>query len=152
MSDEKQDKPAFTVVDRRTAGRDVPDEAPQQPGAAATDEAAAKTEAAKPEPGKPEAAKAEAEKKAPRAAPPPIDFTTFLVSLASTAMVQLGVEPDPVSGKAEPDPVLARQTIDILGMLREKTRGNLTDDETRLYDALLYDLRMRYVQVAGRGA
>jgi len=132
------DGEGFKVTDRRRAGRGEPD-APA--GKESTSEAAGAGEAPKPS--------AAAESETVREVPP-IDFATFLLSLASTALIHLGVNPDPVGGKTEIDPVLARQTIDILGMLREKTRGNLSDDEQHFFDALLYDLRMRYVEIAGR--
>ena len=60
----------------------------------------------------------------------------------------MGLAPDPASGhKAEPDPLLARQTIDALEMLRAKTRGNLDADEEKLFDSLIYELRMRFVEI-----
>ena len=78
---------------------------------------------------------------------PQIDFATFVLSLSTTALCQLGLVPDPLSGKLlEPDRVLARQTIDTLEMLRTKTRGNLDDDERRLLDTLLYELRLKFVE------
>ena len=76
-----------------------------------------------------------------------IDFPTFVLSLATSAQVHLGSIPNPVSGKTEKDLVLAKQTIDIIGILQEKTKGNLSDEEARLMEHLLYDLRMRYVEV-----
>ena len=78
-------------------------------------------------------------------APREIDFTTFCVSLASSAFVHLGDIPHPESQKAEPNLVLAKQTIDLLGMLQAKTRGNLTGEEEKLLEHLLADLRLRYV-------
>lgn len=83
---------------------------------------------------------------------PPIDFTTFLLSLASTAVIQMGAAPDPTTGEVSKNIVLARETIDLLGMLREKTRGNLTDEEQQFFDALLYDLRMRFLEASRGGA
>jgi len=81
--------------------------------------------------------------------PRAIDFGTFLISLGSSALIHLGEAPDPVSGeKAAPNLPLAQQSIDILAMLEEKTRGNLGADEARFLDQLLFDLRMRYVQIA----
>ena len=77
---------------------------------------------------------------------PPVDFSTFLLSLASTAFIHLGKAPQPESGKLETNLVLARQGIEMLTMLREKTRGNLAEEESKLLEALLYDLRMHYVQ------
>ena len=76
---------------------------------------------------------------------PPIDFVTFCVSLGSSAFVHLGDAPHPDGGEILPNLVLAQQTIDIIGMLQEKTRGNLTEDEARFLEHLLADLRLRYV-------
>ncbi|MAG31788.1 MAG: hypothetical protein CL908_12945 [Deltaproteobacteria bacterium] len=78
---------------------------------------------------------------------PRVDFSTFVLSLGTTALYQLGVVPDLESGKAgEADPLVAQQTIDTLEMLREKTCGNLDDEERNLIDSLLYELRMRFVE------
>ncbi len=81
------------------------------------------------------------------AALPKMDFTTFCLSLASSAMMHLGLVPYPETGKAEKQLPLAKQTIDILAMLEEKTRGNLSPEEATLLGAVLYDLRMRYVEL-----
>ncbi|HVE87872.1 MAG TPA: DUF1844 domain-containing protein [Myxococcales bacterium] len=80
----------------------------------------------------------------------PIDFTTFLMGLASTALIHLGATPHPETGEKKQDLVLARQSLDLLSMLREKTRGNLTPPEERLFDGLLTDLRLRFVEAARR--
>jgi hypothetical protein len=82
---------------------------------------------------------------------PAIDFATFVLSLSHSALVHLGDAPDPSVGTVAADPLLARQTIDLLQLLQEKTAGNLTGEEERLLDQILYDLRMRYVEVT-RGA
>jgi hypothetical protein len=76
---------------------------------------------------------------------PQIDFYTFALSLGSSAIVHLGDAPNPETSKLEVNLLLAKQTVDILGMLEEKTRGNLTADEQQLLEHLLYDLRIRYV-------
>ncbi len=78
---------------------------------------------------------------------PNIDFSTFVLSLSHSALMHLGEAPNPETGKTEQSPALARQTIDLIGMLEEKTRGNLTGDEERLLEQILYDLRMRYVEL-----
>jgi hypothetical protein len=75
-----------------------------------------------------------------------IDFTTFCISLGTSAFVHLGEVPHPETGKAEANLALAKQTIDILGMLQAKTRGNLTPEEEKTLERLLLDLRLRYVQ------
>ncbi|GAO05304.1 DUF1844 domain-containing protein [Anaeromyxobacter sp. PSR-1] len=78
--------------------------------------------------------------------PAPIDFYTFVLSLGSSAFVHLGDAPHPETGElAEANLLLAKQTIDILSMLAEKTKGNLTDEEARFLENLLTDLRLRYV-------
>jgi hypothetical protein len=76
---------------------------------------------------------------------PQIDFGVFVMSLASSALVHLGEVAHPERGAVESNLPLAKQTIDILGMLREKTRGNLTKEEGELLENLLLDLRMKYV-------
>jgi hypothetical protein len=76
---------------------------------------------------------------------PELDFGTFVMSLASSALVHLGEIAHPEAEGARANLPLAKQTIDILGMLREKTRGNLSKEEAELLDNLLYDLRMKYV-------
>jgi hypothetical protein len=79
---------------------------------------------------------------------PKVDFSTFVLSLGTTALYQLGVMSNPASGEvADPDPLIAQQTIDTLEMLRDKTRGNLNDEECKLIDSLLYELRMRFVEL-----
>jgi hypothetical protein len=78
-----------------------------------------------------------------------ISFAAFVLSLAHTAAVHFGDIPDPVSGQAnEPHLAAAHQMIDILSLLEEKTRGNLTAEERQLLDQLLYELRMRFVEAS----
>jgi|WetSurSiteA1Bulk_404760.scaffolds.fasta_scaffold388402_1 hypothetical protein len=77
---------------------------------------------------------------------PKINFTTFVLSLNSSALVNLGFETDPLSGRKSTSLPIAKQTIDILAMLEEKTRGNLSDDEKRLMTHILYELRLLYVK------
>jgi len=81
-------------------------------------------------------------------ADPVVGFTAFVLSLSEAALQQLGCSGGP--GKAEPTPDLrlAQQTIDLLAMLQEKTRGNLTPIEEKLLGSILYDLRMRFVECA----
>lgn len=94
---------------------------------------------------------AEADPKA--GAPTPISFGTFVLSLSTSALVHLGEAPSPeTGGKIPPNLPLARQTIDILEMIEEKTRGNLDAEEKGLLEAILHDLRMRYVRAReGKG-
>lgn len=78
---------------------------------------------------------------------PNLDFSTFVLSIIGTAYVHLGDAPSP-EGHPDKDLMLARHDIDLLGLLQEKTRGNLTGDEERLLDSALYDLRMRFIEVS----
>lgn len=80
---------------------------------------------------------------------PEVNFSTFILSLASSALVQLGEVPDPQSGRVERDITLARHSIDILDMLRSKTEKCLDNDERELLNGILYELRMKYVIICG---
>lgn len=115
------DKPPFKVTDRRAEpGEPEPAHERDADDARAEDEAAAGP------------------------ADTSVDFVSFVVGLATSALAHLGDKPAP--DEPPPDLALARQTIDILGMLEQKTKGNLTGDEERILSHLLYDLRIRYVE------
>jgi len=81
-----------------------------------------------------------------------LSFTAFVLSLASSAAIHFGDIPDPMSGQTS-DPNLegASQMIEILALLEEKTRGNLTAEERQVIEQVLFELRMRYVEAAGSG-
>lgn len=80
---------------------------------------------------------------------PEIDFNSFIFSLSTSALIQLGEIEDPFTQKIAKNLPLAKQTIDLIGMLKEKTKGNLTTQEERVIENILYDLRMRYIKSAG---
>ncbi len=82
--------------------------------------------------------------------PPEVTFGTLCLSLHTQALFHMGLLRSPEGEVPPPNPPLARYTIDILHMLREKTRGNLTEDETQLVNGLLYELQMRFVQVSSK--
>jgi hypothetical protein len=94
-------------------------------------------------------AAAEADRNAQASTFPEVTFSSFIFSLSSSAFVGLGAIPDPNTGKVEKNLPLVKQTIDLLGVLRDKTRNNLTQEEETLFDHLLYDLRMSYVREVG---
>jgi len=82
----------------------------------------------------------------------PLSFTAFVLSLATTAAIHFGDLPDPVSGqRSEPNLDGAAQMIEILALLDQKTRGNLTAEERQMLEQVLYELRLRFVGVAGDG-
>ena len=133
MAEEKEDK-SFTVKDKRSF----------------TPEGELKEEATKEEPQR--EAKEEAQKEEAQPTPlPEINFTSFILSLSTSALLHFGEITDPISNKKERNLPLAKQTIDLLGMLREKTKGNLSKEEEDLLDNLLYNLRMKYVEEAKKG-
>src|SRR3982751_4594705 len=78
--------------------------------------------------------------------PPEMTFSTFVIGLTTQALMHLGEIADPMQQQSGPDLPAAKQMIDLLGILREKTKGNLDDAETQLLDSMLYDLRLRYVE------
>jgi len=81
---------------------------------------------------------------------PSLSFTAFVLSLASTAAIHFGDLPDPVSGeRAQPNLDGAAQMIEILTLLEQKTRGNLTPEERQVLEQILYELRMRFVEATG---
>jgi hypothetical protein len=78
---------------------------------------------------------------------PQLSFTAFVLSLASTAAIHFGDLPDPMSGEpVEPNLAGASQMIEILTLLEQKTRGNLTAEERQVLEQVLYELRMRFVE------
>ncbi len=80
---------------------------------------------------------------------PEINFINFIFSLSTSVLIQLGEIQDPFTQKQSKNLPLAKQTIDLIGMFKEKTKGNLTADEEKFIDNILFDLRMKYVKVAG---
>jgi hypothetical protein len=77
---------------------------------------------------------------------PNIDFATFVVSLSHSALMHLGHAPHPETQCVETHLPLAKQTIDLLALLEQKTKGNLTGEEERLLGQVLYELRMKYLE------
>ncbi len=144
MAEESDTEKGFKVHDKRR----FTDEGEARERPEGEDEAAGRDEPAAAD--RPDAAP-EAPQEPPREASarqelPPIDFSTFIMSLSTQALMQLGEIGDPATGKVERDVAVAKQTIDIIGMLGEKSRGNLDETEERLVQEILYNLRMRYVE------
>lgn len=77
---------------------------------------------------------------------PEVSFTAFVISLSSSVLYHLGEIKDPATGMTGKDLPIAKQTIDTLKMLQEKTMGNLDDEEAEMIENILYDLRLRYVK------
>lgn len=144
MSEEKKD---FTVKDRRIFSGEEKEEAEAEDLKKESAEKETKVKASEPETKetvKDEIAgqdDIESETQLPE-----INFSTFIFSLNASALVNLGAIENPATGKKEKNLPLAKQTIDILGMLEEKTGGNLSSDEENLLKNILYDLRLSYVK------
>lgn len=83
---------------------------------------------------------------------PKIDFATFVLSLSHSALLHLGVAPHPDTQGFERNLPLAKQDIDLLGLLEEKTKNNLSGDEERLLTQVLFDLRLQYVELSKKSA
>ncbi len=140
---EGEPKKGFTVKDRRFAKQDS-----EESGEA---ESLAKGEEVRePSPELEELQAEEArEPSQEQDGPPKTEFSGLILSLANTAMLHLGVVPNPTGGNVEVNVEGARQMIDILGILEEKTQGNLTEEEDRLLKEVLAQLRMQFLGVSG---
>jgi len=143
MDEDKGERRGFQVKDRRRfsesgeARADVTEERPSEAGGARSDADAARGDAT-------EAAFA-------REVSEPVTFATFVLGLSTQALFHLGEIRDPESQGVSRDLVAAKQVIDILGILKDKTRNNLEPGEHSLLESVLYDLRMRYVELVRRG-
>jgi hypothetical protein len=141
MEEDKDSSRGFRVTDRRRFTED----SEAQEGTHESEEAGAGA----PEP-EPAAAASLGPDPGPAGGPSPdepVSFSTFILGLSTQALLHLGDIESPVSGKVERDLGAARHVIDILGILQAKTKNNLEQAEERLLEAVLYDLRMRYVEL-----
>ena len=101
-----------------------------------------------PEPAKPAKPEKETQERAEHREMPPINFSGFVIGLANSALYQLGLIPTSEEGAPQKDIQGARQTIDIIAMLEEKTRGNLTEEEQTIIKETLFQLRMAFVEAS----
>ena len=141
VEEEKEEKKGFRVVDKRVSAQDEEQkEKPKKRGKGKKKKKA--------QPQETQEAKQEAQEEQPPPLPE-VSFATFVYSLSTSALVHLGEIPEPITEKMDKNLPLAKQTIDILGILQDKTKGNLTQEEENLLNNFLYDLRMRYVKAMG---
>lgn len=133
MNDEEKDSPrGFRVTDRRRFSEDGDTKTANDAATVAPEpESPAHVDAAAPE----------------ELVEEPVSFSTFILGLSTQALLHLGEIADPLTGQAHADLAAAKHVIDILGILKTKTRNNLEQAEERLLDAVLYDLRMKYVEL-----
>ena len=132
-----EEEKGFTIKDRRSLDErgDLKDEGQEEEK---PKEAARKTE-------KRERARVEEAQRVPL---PEVNFNSLIFSLSSSALLHLGEIADPQTGEKNRDLSLAKHTIDTIGMLKEKTKGNLEEEEKKFLDSILTDLRWRYVKAA----
>ena len=140
MPAEKEEKKDFVVKDRRIFSEENLDDGDKEereaPAAEEKTEAETKKADEKPDAGDQE----------PPLQFPEINFATFVASLNASALLQLGAIEDPTTGTKNKNLPMAKQTIDILSMMQEKTAGNLSKEEENLLKNVLYDLRLMYVK------
>jgi hypothetical protein len=144
---EEQGEQSFTVSDKRLFTKEGVRREVEQP--------AETPRASTPPPPRREAPQAQEPRRdqrsaagAPRQEVPAVDFSNFVAMLANNVVMFLGQVPDPVTRQRHRDLAQAKHTIDILIMLRDKTRGNLSVEETQLLDDVLSQLQMAYVTVS----
>jgi len=137
MTDETEAPKGFKVSDRRRFTEEGEAREEQEAPAEAAGEGPTDPDPA-PEPAR--------EAGDPHEELPSINFPTFIISLSTQALMHLGEIGNPVTGKVEKDVAVAKQTIDIIGMLSEKSKGNLDENEEQLVREVLYNLRMKYVE------
>ena len=138
MAEKEEDK-GFVIKDRRRFSAEEPEETKQAQPESATAATGGEESKKAPEPGAGEEAQ---QQLGPF---PEVTLATFVFSLSSSALVHLGEIPEPETSISRVDLPMAKQIIDTLGMLQDKTKGNLDPDEDRLLRSVLYDLRMRYI-------
>lgn len=129
----EKDEEGFTVRDRRTASPEAKTESAEQRAGSDQTETAGR---------------ARTEERQEEGLLPEPDFSSFILSLAAAVQVSLGSIPNPQNNRAEQNLPAAKQVIDILAMLKEKTKGNLNEGEQGLIDHVLYNLRMQYIKAA----
>ncbi len=139
-----KDRRIFTDDDKQAEAKDERTQTqPSTDEEVQSEPTAAETRA----PETPEPSKSDASEEPPQF--PEINFPTFVVSLNASALLHLGAIEDPTSGQKDKNLPMAKQTIDILSMLEEKTAGNLNNEEKNLLKNILYDLRLMYVKEKG---
>ena len=134
MSEEEIHGPGFIVKDKRTF--DSQGRVKEEFGKAEKEEERGKEK------------EKEKEKEKGSAPLPEVNFSSFLLSLSSSTLLHLGEIADPQTGGKKKDLALAKQSIDIISLLKDKTKGNLIQEEEKLLEHLLYDLRMRFVKAS----
>ncbi len=139
MSENTEDK-GFKVKDRRKILQEGEEQKKTEKAAPEKEEAPKGAQEPKEQTGKPESPPL-----------PEINFSTFILSLSTSALMHLGEIPNPETNQIDKNLPLAKQTIDLIDMLKKKTEGNREQDEDNLITNLLYDLKLKYVAAIKKG-
>jgi len=145
MTEKEEDK-GFSVKDRRIFSESGEPRAEEGEKEIRKEKSKAEEQAKQDQPGQQAGKQAEDKRDF---AYPEVNFSHFVLSLHTSALYHFGDFQDPSSGETEKNLQAAKQTIDILSMLKEKTAGNLTENEQRLLEGALFELRMRFVKESG---
>jgi hypothetical protein len=137
IMDKEQEQESFRITDKRGFREDGEERTPD----AAVQEGKAKDVSSKPEQ---KSAGQDAQQR------PPIDFPSYILSYYTQGLVLLGEVPNPYTNKKEEDAEAAQHTVDILAMLQQKTKGNLSKEEEQLLETVLYELRMKFMAKTNR--
>ena len=140
-NEDKVEGPGFTIIDRRISAKESTSEADKD---SSNDESKSSVKE-----------KFISEKESSRQDTtseeiplPEVDFSSFIISLCTSVFIHLGEIPEPSNSKTSINLPLAKQTIDLIAMLKEKTQGNRTNEEDKLIDEMLYNLRMKFIALS----
>ena len=154
MSDKEDtiEGPGFTIIDRRIGAKktesDTAGEA-EEKASPGKDRASSEEEVKKEGSSNKEKTEEESTHQIPL---PEVDFTAFVMSLCTSVFVHLGELCDPTTNQKCTDLPLAKQTIDIIAMLKEKTEGNRSKEEDQLIEEMLFNLRMKYLALSKKNS
>jgi len=137
MSDEKKTETGFKISDRRISSKD---EAEKERFLRQEETKSSESEVS------PSGNNLDNTASSPEEPLPVLDFPSFILSLWTSALIQMGEIEDPIRRKKDKNLTAAKQTIDLIAMLQEKTKGNLSEQEQNIVTQVLYDLRMKYVK------
>ncbi|MGA1842030.1 MAG: DUF1844 domain-containing protein [bacterium] len=140
--------PGFTIIDRRIGAKKTKERSGDKADETETSKDAKSSLKEGTEKEKPREREKPGEKVSEEIPLPEVDFPSFIMSLSTSVFIHLGEIPDPTTNQKNINLPLAKQTIDLIAMLKEKTEGNRTEDEDRLMDELLYNLRMKFLALS----
>ena len=142
--------PGFTIIDRRIGAKKTEKESGDKTIETETSKETKSSLKKGPEEEKTREGTMHQDENSEKADLPEVDFPSFIMSLSTSVFIHMGEIPDPTTNETRVNLPLAKQTIDLISMLKQKTEGNRTKDEDRLMDELLYNLRMKYLALSDK--